>query len=236
MSFTAASLASRIDHTLLKPEATEDEIDSLCDEAIQHGFAAVCVNPIFVARVARRLAGSPSRSGRPEIAAVVGFPLGATPARVKEEEARLAVGDGATEIDLVIHLGGLIAGARRAIRSEIEAVAGVVHRASLAGILKVILETAALSDEQIIAGCRAAAEGEADYVKTSTGFHPAGGATVQHVALLHRCASPLKVKAAGGIRDATTALAMLRAGAARIGTSASVAIVRSLNDRMDVDD
>ncbi|MFQ5463383.1 MAG: deoxyribose-phosphate aldolase [Phycisphaerae bacterium] len=225
MRITAEALAGKIDHTLLKPEATSAEIDSLCDEATEHGFATVCVNPIYVVRAARRLASSASNRRKPGITSVVGFPFGATSGSVKEEEARRAVSEGATEIDLVIHIGGLIDGAHRAIRAEIEAVARIVHRADPPGLLKVILETAALTDAQIIAGCRACAEGEADFVKTSTGLHRSGGATLAHVRLLHRCASPLRVKAAGGIRSAEAAQAMIEAGAARIGTSASVAII-----------
>jgi len=236
MNISAETLAAKIDHTLLKPEATSEQIDLLCDEAIEHGFATVCVNPIYVTRAAGRLRAVGKNRCGPGVAAVVGFPLGATSQGVKEEEARRAVGDGATEIDLVIHIGGLIDGAHRAIRAEIEAVAKIVHRADPPGLLKVILETAALTEEQILAGCRACAVGEADFVKTSTGLHPSGGATLPHVRLLFRSASPLRVKAAGGIRTAEAARAMIGAGAARIGTSSSVAIIQAQRDHGKVDD
>jgi deoxyribose-phosphate aldolase len=162
------------------------------------------------------------------VAAVAGFPLGATPTDIKAAEARRAVDDGATEVDMVIHLGAMIDGDRRGVRADIEALVRVMHQSRPPGILKVVLETAALSVEQIILGCRLCAEGEADFVKTSTGFHPLGGATVEHVRLLHRHASPIKVKASGGIRTAVAAMAMLQAGAARIGTSSGTSIVDSL--------
>jgi len=221
---SARDIASRIEHTLLKAEATGAQVDALCDEAAAHGFAGVCVNPMFAARAARRLIDHPSI----KVICVVGFPLGATTTEIKAEEARRAIGEGAHEIDMVVHLGALIEGDRRSVRADIEAVARAVHHGRPGGLLKVILETAALSEEQIILGCRCCAEGEADFVKTSTGFHPAGGATVAHVRLLHRYASPMKVKAAGGIRTGADAVAMVEAGAARLGTSASLAIVREL--------
>lgn len=224
---TKRELARYIDHTLLKAEATGEQVDRLCDEAVEHGFFAVCVNPCWVARAAARL----ERAGggqRPVVASVAGFPLGASRSDVKADEARRAMEDGALEVDMVVALGALIAGDGRAVRQDIEAVARAVHGAARPGVLKVILETAALSDEQIILGCRCVAEGEADFVKTSTGFHPAGGARVEHVRLLHRHASPIKVKASGGIGTAAAARAMIEAGAARLGTSRSVAIVQEL--------
>ncbi len=221
---TRQQLASKIDHTLLKPEATPEMIDRLCDEAMEHGFVAVCVNPIWVARCRERLLGSPVL-----IASVVGFPLGANVTAIKEEETRRAIEHGATEIDMVIRLGDLIAGNTGLVRDDIAAVAHVVHTASPQHTLKVILETAALTKDQIIAGCRCAAEAEADFVKTSTGFHPAGGATIEAVRLLHRHSAPIKVKAAGGIRDLATARAMLEAGASRLGCSASVKLLEELS-------
>ena len=146
----------------------------------------------------------------------------------KADEARRAIDDGATEIDMVVALGELIGGDRAYVRSDIEAVARVVHQATGNRLLKVILETAALTTDQLILGCRCCAEAEADFVKTSTGLHPRGGATAEHVRQLHRHASPLRVKAAGGIRTAEAAKAMLEAGAVRIGTSAGVAILEQL--------
>jgi len=163
----------------------------------------------------------------PVVASVVGFPFGANTTEVKATEAARAIEDGAREIDMVVALGALRSGDVGTVRAEIEAVARVVHQAPGAR-LKVILETAALTQEQMIVGCRCAAEGEADFVKTSTGFHPAGGATVEHVRLLYRHASPIRVKASGGIRTLAALSAMVAAGACRIGTSSGVAIMEAL--------
>jgi deoxyribose-phosphate aldolase len=218
-------IAATIDHTLLAAQATAAEVDRWSDEAREHGFFAVCVNPVHVARAKRRLEGSPVR-----VATVAGFPLGANRTDVKADEARRAIDDGADEIDMVVALGHLIAGEAAYVRKDIEAVAHAVHAGGRGRILKVILETAALSPEQIILGCRCAAEGEADFVKTSTGFHPTGGATIEAVRLLHRHASPLKVKASGGIRDLAALEGMIEAGASRIGTSSGVKIVREAAD------
>lgn len=236
MTMTASTIARSIDHTLLRPEATPKDVDRLCDEAVEYGFAGVCVQPIFVSRAARRFEAILPHAGaspRPRVITVSGFPLGANLTATKADEARRGMGDGATEIDMVAPLGALFACDATAVRRDIEAVAAVVHRDGGDGILKVILETAALSKDQIVLGCRCCAEGEADFVKTSTGFHPAGGATVEHVRLLHRCAAPLGVKAAGGIRTAAQAVAMLEAGARRLGTSAGVAIVKELGSAAD---
>lgn len=219
----AARLAAAIEHTLLRPEAQPADIDRLCDEAVACRFHGVCVNPAYVAQAARRLEDEPIR-----VITVVGFPLGANATATKVAEARRAMEDGAFELDMVINLGRFLAGDGAAVRAEIEALAGVVHGGRRGGALKVILETAALTPPQMIAGCRLCAEGEADFVKTSTGFHAAGGASVAAVQLLHRHASPLGVKAAGGIRTAAAALAMLDAGASRIGTSAGVDILQQL--------
>ena len=223
--------AKRIDHTLLAPEATLSRIDALCDEALRYGFGAVCVNPVHVRRVAARLDGNMDSDrcrSRPAIVSVTGFPLGANAPSTKATEARRAIDDGATEIDMVVNLGALVGGDPATVRRDIEAVAHAAHGGAPGRILKVILETGALTEEQVILGCRCAAEGEADFVKTSTGFHPAGGATVERVRLLKRYASPLGVKASGGIRTASEMKAMIEAGASRIGTSSGVAIVREL--------
>ena len=228
---TARDAAKRIDHTLLAPEATPARIDALCDEALRYGFGAVCVNPVHVRRVAARLEGLvDSNRGRPRpaIVSVAGFPLGANASDTKATEARRAIDDGATEIDMVVNLGALVGGDPATVRRDIEAVAHAVHGGAPGRILKVILETAALTEEQVILGCRCAAEGEADFVKTSTGFHPSGGATVEQVRLLKRYASPLGVKASGGIRTASDMETMIEAGASRIGTSFGVASVREL--------
>ena len=234
MSVTVAEMARAIEHTLLRPETNPQQIDVLCDEALRYGFVGVCVNPIYVRRAAERLTLTPTLEGRgsleirPIVVAAVGFPLGASLTATKADEARRAIDDGATEIDMVVALGPLSAGDRTYVRSDIVAVARVVHQATGNRLLKVILETAALTMDQLILGCRCCAEAEADFVKTSTGFHPRGGATVEHVRQLHRHASPLRVKAAGGIRTAEAAKAMLEAGAVRIGTSAGVAILEQL--------
>ncbi len=222
-SITRQELARRIDHTLLKPEATAEQIERLCDECVEHGFFAACVQPVWVGRCAKRLLDSDTA-----VASVVGFPLGASTSDTKAYEALIAVNQGAHEVDMVVNLGALCAGDARAVTQDMAGVVETVKRDNPQALVKVILETAILTDEQIALGCRCAREAEADFVKTSTGFHPAGGATVRHVALLREHAAPLKVKAAGGIRDLPMALAMLEAGAERLGMSASVAVLRAL--------
>jgi deoxyribose-phosphate aldolase len=222
-----ADLAGMIDHTVLKPEATPSAIDKLCDEAVRYGFKAVCVNPMWIPRCAKNLAGSAV-----SVCSVIGFPLGAHRTDTKVDEARRAMDDGAVEIDMVVRLGDLVSGNTSAVRDDIAAVAEAVH-AHAGSILKVILETAALSREQIIAGCRASVEAKADFVKTSTGFHPDGGATTESVRLLAEYGAPLKVKAAGGIRNLPTLKAMVAAGADRIGCSAAPKILE-LAKRLDM--
>ncbi|MBL8863693.1 MAG: deoxyribose-phosphate aldolase [Planctomycetes bacterium] len=212
-------LAGAIDHTLLKPEATAAEVDRLCDEARTHRFASVCVNGTWVRRCAEIVAGSGVA-----VCCVVGFPLGANVTEVKVYEARRAIEDGACEIDMVLNVGALKSGDREFVRRDIAAVAETCHR--LGAKLKVILETALLTDAEKVAACEAARAAGADFVKTSTGFSK-GGATIQDVALMRSVVGPtLGVKASGGIRDARDAQAMLAAGATRLGASASVAIVR----------
>jgi len=220
---TRTGFARLIDHTVLKPEATAADIDRLCDECREYGFYAACVNPIWVERCVRRLAGSSTC-----VASVAGFPLGASLSATKADEARRVVEHGATEVDMVVNVGALIAGDEAAVVQDVEAVVSAAKRTNQSALVKVILETRALTEEQIVRGCHCAAEAQADFVKTSTGFHSAGGATVEHVALLRKHAPPLKVKAAGGIRDVPTALAMIEAGADRLGMSASVAVVTAL--------
>jgi deoxyribose-phosphate aldolase len=217
---TRAELAGLIDHTLLKPETTREQIDRLCDECRQYDFFAACVNPVWVRQCVKLLEGSDTG-----VASVAGFPLGASLPETKADEARRAADQGATEIDMVVNVGALLMGDRDSVARDIETVVAATKRANAEALVKVILETRALTDEQIILGCRCSAEAQADFVKTSTGFHPAGGATVEHVALLRKHAGPLRVKAAGGIRDLPTALAMIEAGADRLGMSASVAVV-----------
>jgi len=214
----AAHLAAQIDHTLLRPDATYAQVDRLCEEALEFGFASVCVNPNNVRRCARRLRGSKSK-----VCTVAGFPLGATLPDVKAYEARRAIGEGACEVDMVIEIGALKSGDDAAVRRDIEMLASACHESG--AILKVILECCLLTDEEKERGARAAVASAADFVKTSTGFST-GGATAADVALLRRIVGPrVGVKAAGGIRDLEGALAMRRAGADRIGASASVRIV-----------
>ena len=213
-------LAAMIDHTLLKPEATSAMIDRLCAEAAEYRFAAVCVQPVWIRHCTRLLQGTTVK-----VAGVVGFPLGGSRTDTKVDEAIRALEDGAEEIDMVIRLGDLVAGDTPVVTDDIAAAAAAVHRTISHAVLKVILETAALTAAQVIAGCTCAIAGRADFVKTSTGFHPAGGASIEAVRLLCEHAAPLKVKAAGGIRDAATAMAMINAGAARLGTSAGIKII-----------
>ena len=211
-------LARYIDHTLLRPDATAAEIDRLCDEAVEHHFAAVCINPGWVRRAAGRLRGS----GVP-VASVIGFPFGAGTSEIKALEARRAIRDGAREIDMVINIGALKSGLHDEVREDIAKVSDACHEGR--AINKVIIEAALLSDEEKVIACRLAQLAKADYVKTSTGF-ASGGATVYDVALMRETVGPrMGVKAAGGIRTATDVQEMIAAGATRIGASAGVRIV-----------
>ncbi len=206
-------IGALVDHTLLRPEATEADIGRLCDEAIALGLGHVCVSGQWVGVAHRRLGAA-----SPRVVTVVGFPLGASGLTQKAAETRLAVADGAAEIDMVIPLGSARADRWDQVGDEIEA---VVHAAQGRAV-KVILETAALTPREVTLAARTAVEAGARAVKTSTGFHPAGGATPEAVALLRQTVGPmLGVKASGGIRTAEIAIAMLRAGADRIGSSAA---------------
>ena len=212
-------IAKIIDHTLLKPEATRDQIVQLCREARECGFAAVCVNPCYVKLAAELLRGSSVK-----VCSVVGFPLGATLPEVKAYEARRAIEEGATEIDMVINIGALKSGDLELVKRDIASVVDVCH--AKGALCKVIIEAALLTDEEKVLACRLAKAAGADYVKTSTGFGP-GGATVQDVALMRRTVGPeMGVKAAGGIRSYEAAKSMIEAGATRIGASAGVKIVQ----------
>jgi deoxyribose-phosphate aldolase len=211
-------LSSKIDHTLLKPEATPDQIAQLCFEARKYGFATVCVNPTHV-----KLAAELLKNSDVGVTTVIGFPLGATLPEVKAFEALDAIKDGATEIDMVVNIGALKARDFTTVAQDIRGVVQVCHDRSV--LVKVILEMALLSEEEKIAGCLLAKEAAADFVKTSTGFGP-GGATVEDVALMRRVVGPqMGVKAAGGIRNLADAQGMVKAGASRIGASAGVRIV-----------
>jgi len=218
-AWTRGRLAACIDHTLLKPTATDDQIRALCAEAAAAGFASACVNPCHVPLAAACLAGSPVRA-----CAVVGFPLGASASRIKAAEAALAVAQGAAEVDMVLNVGFLKSGRAADVESDIRAVVA----AAAGAVVKVILETCFLSDAEKRTACGLAVAAGAHFVKTSTGFG-SGGATAADVRLLREAVGPdIGVKASGGIRTLADALAMLDAGASRIGTSAGVEIIAGL--------
>lgn len=213
-------LVTRIDHTLLKPEATPQNIERLCDEALEYHFAAVCVMPRYVTLAANRLAGSSVR-----VATVIGFPIGASRTIVKAVETRDAVAGGAEELDMVMQIGALKAGDREAVQADIEAVV----QAADGRIVKVILESALLTTSEIETACNIAKEAGAHFVKTSTGFGP-GGATEEAVRLMRQTVGDgMGVKASGGIRSAEDAWRMVQAGANRLGTSAGVAIAHAIH-------
>jgi deoxyribose-phosphate aldolase len=215
-----AAIARLIDHTLLKPEATAGDIRRVCREAREYGFASVCVNPYWVLLAAAELGGTPVK-----VCTVVGFPLGANSTAMKIAEAEDAIRAGAQEIDMVLNIGELCGGNYDAVRKEIEAVVDASHRSG--AIVKVILETALLNDEQKATACLLAKRAKADFVKTSTGFGP-GGATAHDVALMRKAVGPdMGVKASGGIRTLDDLRAMIAAGATRIGASASVKIIEA---------
>jgi deoxyribose-phosphate aldolase len=216
---SAGTVASMIDHTLLKPDATRKDIEALCREASEYQFASVCVNPTWVASCARLLQGSGVK-----VCSVVGFPLGATTADTKHYETRRAIFDGAREIDMVINIGALKSGDVRVVEQDIEAVTGPCRESG--ALSKVIIEAALLTDDEKVTACTLAKAAGADYVKTSTGFGP-GGATAADVALMRRVVGDeMGVKAAGGVRDLDGLKAMVAAGATRVGASAGVRIVQ----------
>jgi len=208
-----------IDHTLLKPDATRQELEKLCREAAEFHFATVCVNPAWVSLCASQLRGSSVG-----VCTVVGFPLGATTSDVKNYETRRVIFDGAREVDMVINVGALKSGDVRTVERDIEAVAQPCREAGV--LSKVIIEAALLTDDEKVTACTLAKAAGADYVKTSTGFGP-GGATVADVALMRRVVgAEMGVKAAGGVRDLDGLMAMVAAGATRVGASAGVKIVQ----------
>lgn len=223
MELTRSELAAYLDHTLLKQDATSDAVDRVIAEAREIGAASVCVNPYWVARVSDGLAGSDVRT-----CTVVGFPLGATTTASKVAETAEALADGADEIDMVINVGELKAGNDDAVRADVEAVAETVHEAGK--LLKVIVETCLLTDDEIRRASELAAAAGTDFVKTSTGFS-AGGATAHDVAIMREAVGPdLGVKASGGIHSYEEAMEMLEAGADRLGVSASLAILAGAPD------
>jgi len=214
-------LAALIDHTLLRADARPSEIEVLCEEARRYGFHSVCVNPAWVSLCTEEL-----KALKVKVCTVVGFPLGASTTEIKRFEAEHVIRQGAEEIDMVINIGALKAGESGKVQREISEIASLCRSQGV--LLKVIIETALLDDREKELACRLAVEGGADFVKTSTGFSR-GGATTEDVALMRRVVgADFGVKASGGIRDTATALAMLAAGANRLGTSASVAIVKGI--------
>ncbi len=213
----ARELAALIDHTLLRPEASRSDVEKLCEEAHRHSFASVCVNPAWIRACADLLRQSPVR-----VCSVIGFPFGATLPEVKAFETKLVRDDGAKEFDMVINVGALKSGDDALVLRDIE---GVVRAAGYNATVKVILETAYLTDDEKMRACQLAQRAGAHFVKTSTGYAP-GGATAADIALMRRTVGErMGVKASGGIRDTATALQMIEAGASRIGASASVKIV-----------
>lgn len=219
ISDSSAFLASLIDHTLLKPEATCDQITRLCQEAKTYSFASVCINPTHVKLCVDLLHDSPVK-----VCTVIGFPLGATLTSVKVFESRAAIADGANEIDMVINIGALKSGDKAFVQEDIRQVVEASHAAG--ALVKVIIEACLLTDEEKVSTCLLAKEAGADFVKTSTGFST-GGATLADVALMRRTVGPVMgVKAAGGVRTREDAEAMVKAGATRLGASAGVTIIQ----------
>ncbi|HKS39909.1 MAG TPA: deoxyribose-phosphate aldolase [Blastocatellia bacterium] len=218
-SEAARQVARYIDHTLLKPDATRDEILKICEEGALYGFASVCINPIWVREAACALRGSGVK-----VCTVIGFPLGANTPDTKSFEARRAIFDGASELDMVINVGALKSGDDDLALRDIAGVVGVAHEVGY--ICKVIIETALLTDDEKIRACMLSKEAGADFVKTSTGFSK-GGATVADIALMRRVVGgEMGVKASGGVKDLKQAQDMIRAGATRIGASVGVKIIQ----------
>ena len=207
-----------IDHTLLKPSATSEQVKALCEEALKYNFKSVCVNPCFVALAHELLANSDVL-----VCTVIGFPLGSNTSEIKALEAQDAIANGADELDMVINVGALKSGDTDYVQTEIAGLARIAHAS--ARVLKVIIETCLLNDEEKVIACNLSKEAGADFVKTSTGFST-GGATVDDIRLMREAVGPyMGVKASGGIRSADDAKAMIEAGASRLGASAGIAIV-----------
>ena len=219
-------LADCIDHTLLEAAATKDKIEQLCQEAIEYGFQTVCVNPRWLPLAAEIL-----HKTKVKIAGVVSLPLGGDTTKIKVAQAKDAVFAGADEIDMVADLASIIDGDSKYLGNQLYSVLKVCRSMRPAVLFKVIIESAALNEEQIIFACQIAQNVGVDFVKTSTGMHPAGGATVEAVRLMKESAPNCKVKAAGGIRTLQQALEMIEAGAERIGTSAGIKIINELNSQ-----
>lgn len=221
-ALSAADICKVIDHTLLKPDATLEQVKQICDEAKRYGFASVCVNPAYIGFVTEQL-----KNSHVVPCCVIGFPLGATLSEVKAFETRQCIALGAKEVDMVINIGAAKAGDWPSVQADIQA---VVNSAKPHALVKVIIETCLLTDDEKIRACIAAKAAGADFVKTSTGFS-SGGATAADVQLMRQTVGPeMGVKASGGVRDMQGALEMLSAGATRLGTSAGVAIAKALDN------
>ncbi len=213
-------LVKYIDHTILAPNATEEQVEKIISEALEYGFASVCINPYWVKKVAQGLADSDVK-----VCTVIGFPLGANKTSIKVSEAKEAIADGSDELDMVINIGELKAKHYDVVKADIKAVVDVCHAESK--LVKVIIEACLLTDEEKIKACELSKEAGADYVKTSTGFST-GGATVADIELMRKTVGPdIGVKASGGIHSKEEALALIEAGASRLGASAGVKIVNS---------
>ena len=216
-SYNYQDLARLIDHTLLKPDATEGQIIQICNEAIQNNFYSICINPYWVPFAAEMIKGTIVK-----VCTVIGFPLGATTTRTKAFEAGEAIAQGADEVDMVLNVGALKSGDYDLVLDDIQ---GVVKTAQGKSLIKVILETGLLNETEKVKACELSVVAGADFVKTSTGFGPRG-ATIGDISLMRRVVGPeIGVKASGGIRDLDTAMAMVKAGASRIGTSSGLQIV-----------
>lgn len=218
-------LAACIDHTLLDATATSEQIRQLCQEAKEYGFCAVSINPRWIALAAEELHGCKVKVG-----GVVSLPLGADSTKIKVAQAKEAIWDGADEIDMVADLASIIEGDQHYLSNQLQAVLKVCRSMRPKVVLKVIIESAALSREQKIFACRIADKVGVDFVKTSTGMHPAGGATIEDIKLMKEAAPNCKIKAAGGIKTAKQVLEMLEAGAERIGTSSGVQIINEIKN------
>ncbi|WP_338825936.1 Deoxyribose-phosphate aldolase [Moorella thermoacetica] len=223
MVWNKETLAAVIDHTLLKPQAKPEDIERLCEEAINYHFASVCINPCYVSMASKILSGTGVKT-----CTVIGFPLGANETSIKVKEAQKAIEQGASEIDMVINVGMLKSKILTYVSNEIKEIVDIATKGN--AIVKVIIETCLLDKEEKITACKLAVENGAAFVKTSTGFN-GPGAQVSDVALMRETVGyKIGVKASGGIRDYQTAVAMLEAGASRIGTSAGVAIIETIKD------
>lgn len=223
MTVNKNEIAKMIDHTILKAVATEEDITKLCQEALEYGFASVCINPYFVPLAAKELANAEVK-----VCTVIGFPLGCNTTATKVKETQAAVKDGAQEVDMVINIGALKQGNQELVLNDIAAVVKAAKEVNSAAIVKVIIETCYLNRAEKVVACQLAKQAGADFVKTSTGFGT-GGATAEDIALMREVVGPeIGVKASGGIKNSDDVLAMIQAGANRIGASAGVDIIKSL--------